>query len=387
MPLAIEKGLRFEVENGCDAVVVGDKKRILQIGANLLSNAVKFTSQGKITLRTDFSGGVLSLEVEDTGTGISEEEQMRIFTAFERLPNAVTVEGVGLGLAIVKGLAELLGGKIKLNSRLEKGTCFTFLLPLFLAEEMPMESGEKISRVLPFTVLALDNDEVLLAMMKEMFIRQGVQCTVCANVRDMIEHLRYQNYDVLITDLKMPQMNGFDVLKLLRMANVGNSRTIPVIAATATGGDISGLSEAGFVACLRKPFSADELMRVCVGCLGNKRQEERVDFYALLKCSNGREMLDTLIRQTHDDMDAMRKCLEKEDRKALNDWIHHLSSSWEMIHAAKPLREMYEKLHQMPECTHEELVLAFQNIIDKGGEIIKLAQQTIQAYEGDSYRG
>lgn len=115
-------------------------------------------------------------------------------------------------------------------------------------------------------------------MMKEMFIRQGVQCTVCANVRDMIEHLRYQNYDVLITDLKMPQMNGFDVLKLLRMANVGNSRTIPVIAATATGGDISGLSEAGFVACLRKPFSADELMRVCVGCLGNKRQEERVDF-------------------------------------------------------------------------------------------------------------
>lgn len=387
MPLAIEKGLRFEVENGCDAVVVGDKKRILQIGANLLSNAVKFTSQGKITLRTDFSGGVLSLEVEDTGTGISEEEQMRIFTAFERLPNAVTVEGVGLGLAIVKGLAELLGGKIKLNSRLEKGTCFTFLLPLSLAEEMPMESGEKISRVLPFTVLALDNDEVLLAMMKEMFIRQGVQCTVCANVRDMIEHLRYQNYDVLITDLKMPQMNGFDVLKLLRMANVGNSRTIPVIAATATGGDISGLSEAGFVACLRKPFSADELMRVCVGCLGNKRQEERVDFYALLKCSNGREMLDTLIRQTRDDMDAMRKCLEKEDRKALDDWIHHLSSSWEMIHAAKPLREMYEKLHQMPECTYEELVLAFQKIIDKGREIIKLAQRTIQAYESDSYRG
>lgn len=98
-------------------------------------------------------------------------------------------------------------------------------------------------------------------------------------------------------------------------------------------------------------------------------------------------MLDTLIRQTHDDMDAMRKCLEKEDRKALDDWIHHLSSSWEMIHAAKPLREMYEKLHQMPECTYEELVLAFQKIIDKGREIIKLAQQTIQAYESDSDRG
>lgn len=387
MPLAIEKGLTFKVENGCDAVVVGDKKRILQIGANLLSNAVKFTSQGSITLRTDFSDGVLSLDVEDTGTGICEEEQKRIFTAFERLSNAVTVEGVGLGLAIVKGLAELLGGKIKLTSRLEKGSCFTFSVPLSLAEEIPVEYREKNSRMLPFTVLALDNDEVLLAMIKEMFIRQGVQCTVCANVRDMIEHLRYQNYDVLITDLKMPQMNGFDVLKLLRMANVGNSRTIPVIAATATGGNIPGLSEAGFAACLRKPFSADELMRVCIGCLGNKRQEERVDFHALLKCSDGREMLDTLIRQTHDDMNAMRKCLEKEDRKALDDWIHHLSSSWEMIHAAKPLREMYEKLHQMPECTYEELVLAFQKIIDKGREIIKLAQQTIQAYESDSDRG
>ena len=98
MPLAAEKNLSLNVEeSGGDLVVVGDKKRIIQIGQNLLSNAIKFTGQGTVTLRTRFENGTFLLTVEDTGTGISEEEQAYIFNAFERLPNAVTAEGVGLG--------------------------------------------------------------------------------------------------------------------------------------------------------------------------------------------------------------------------------------------------------------------------------------------------
>lgn len=93
----------------------------------------------------------------------------------------------------------------------------------------------------------MDNDTVLLAAVKEMFAHHGVMCTTCGCVRDLMECIRRQNYDLLITDLKMPQMNGFDVLKLLRTANVGNSRTIPVIAATASGGcNTADLHEAGF---------------------------------------------------------------------------------------------------------------------------------------------
>ena len=91
-----------------DAVVIGDRDRIIQIGSNLLSNAIKFTERGSVTVRTQFDQGVLTLIVEDTGTGMDDEEQTRIFTAFERLPNAIAEEGVGLGLSIVKGLVGLL---------------------------------------------------------------------------------------------------------------------------------------------------------------------------------------------------------------------------------------------------------------------------------------
>lgn len=252
MPLAADKNLFLNMESPRDRVVIGDKKRIVQIGHNLLSNAIKFTERGAVTLRMRFDNGTLQLSVEDTGTGMSAEEQARVFTAFERLPNAMAEEGVGLGLSIVKELVGLLGGTIELTSRKGSGSCFTVLLPVSTAEETVKKENGTRSLVQPFTVVALDNDTVLLAAVKEMFAHHGVMCTTCGCVRDLMECIRRQNYDLMITDLKMSQMNGFDVLKLLRTANVGNSRTIPVIAATASGGcNTADLHEAGFSACLK----------------------------------------------------------------------------------------------------------------------------------------
>ena len=117
MPLAAGKNLLLNVLSAGDAVVIGDRDRIIQIGSNLLSNAIKFTERGSVTVRTQFDQGVLTLIVEDTGTGMDDEEQTRIFTAFERLPNAIAEEGVGLGLSIVKGLVGLLDGRIEVASR------------------------------------------------------------------------------------------------------------------------------------------------------------------------------------------------------------------------------------------------------------------------------
>lgn len=384
MPLAADKNLFLNMESPRDRVVIGDKKRIVQIGHNLLSNAIKFTERGAVTLRMRFDNGTLQLSVEDTGTGMSAEEQARVFTAFERLPNAMAEEGVGLGLSIVKELVGLLGGTIELTSRKGSGSCFTVLLPVSTAEETAKKENGTRSLVQPFTVVALDNDTVLLAAVKEMFAHHGVMCTTCGCVRDLMECIRRQNYDLMITDLKMPQMNGFDVLKLLRTANVGNSRTIPVIAATASGScNTADLHEAGFSACLKKPFSVEELLQVCTGCLGDERQQEQVDFHALLEYGDRLEMLETLIRETTDDIAAMAESAERNDYESLREWTHHLSSSWEIIHAGKPLRDLFMLLQGNGEYSAEEFGRAVRKVLDKGKEIIDLAQQAKESYESD----
>ena len=103
MPIAMNKGLTLIVESHTDAVVLTDKERILQIGNNLLSNAIKFTDNGSVSLAADYDNGLLKLIVEDTGTGMTEDEQQRVFGAFERLSNAAAKNGLGLGLPLGGG--------------------------------------------------------------------------------------------------------------------------------------------------------------------------------------------------------------------------------------------------------------------------------------------
>ena len=123
-PLAKNKGLNFNIEGETDEIVSGDKNRILSIGGNLLSNAIKFTSSGTIILSTNYKNDVFILSVSDTGTGMTKEQQQRIFTPFERLGNAVTEDGFGLGLAIVNDTVKLLKGNISVESEPGKGSRF-----------------------------------------------------------------------------------------------------------------------------------------------------------------------------------------------------------------------------------------------------------------------
>ena len=143
MPIAMNKGLTLIVESHTDAVVLTDKERILQIGNNLLSNAIKFTDNGSVSLAADYDNGLLKLIVEDTGTGMTEDEQQRVFGAFERLSNAAAKDGFGLGLSIVQRIVAMLGGTIRLESEKGKGSRFTVEIPMQTAEELPMQHTEQ----------------------------------------------------------------------------------------------------------------------------------------------------------------------------------------------------------------------------------------------------
>ena len=237
VPLADGKHLAFTVENHADEIVSGDKNRIISIGSNLLSNAIKFTKNGVIALDADYKDGIFTLSVSDTGTGMTKEQQARIFTPFERLSNAVTEDGFGLGLAIVSDTVKLLKGNITVESKPGKGSRFTVSLPLPKAEGTTAteKTIAKHATLSGGSVLAIDNNGMLLDMMKEMYRQSGVECDTCQSMDELTDLMRTKDYDLLITDLKMPEVNGHDVLELLRTSEIGNSQTIPIIAATAAG--------------------------------------------------------------------------------------------------------------------------------------------------------
>lgn len=382
-PAAMNKGLALKVENRADAFVITDKERILQIGNNLLSNAIKFTENGCVSLLTEYRDGMLVLTVEDTGTGMTDEEQQRVFGAFERLSNAATQDGFGLGLSIVRHIVRMLGGNIRMESKKGKGSCFIVEIPVHIIEETPMLDIESHARctMLYRDVIAIDNDEVSLQMMKEMYIHEGVRCDICTNVAELVEMIRRKDYSLLLTDLNMPEINGFELLELLRSSNVGNSKTIPVVVTTCSGScDAEELLSHGFSGCLFKPFSISELMAITDRCAMKVERSEKPDFSSLLSYGNETSMLDKLTTETEKEMQALREAKCRNDLEGLNALTHHLRSSWEILRADQPLRVLYRLLHCEGTPDNEALTHAVNSVLDKGSEIIRLANEERRKY-------
>lgn len=380
-PLAESKHLTFIVKNNVYEVVCGDKNRILSIGSNLLSNAIKFTKSGTITLSTDYKDGIFMLSVSDTGTGMTKEQQQRIFIPFERLGNAVTEDGFGLGLAIVSDTVKLLKGNINVESEPGKGSRFTVNLPLPKAEEVVMSEKKQESHVSlsGCNILAIDNDWMLLDMLHDMYRQYGVECDTCQSADELTDLMRTKDYDLLITDLKMPEVNGYEVLELLRTSEIGNSQTIPIVAATAAGYvEEEELKNKGFAAVLSKPYSIDELLAVTERCI-QRNKTNRIDLSPLLAFGDKRRTLEKLVTTTQSDMDEVRKAAEAKDIKALDDWVHHLRSSWMLIKAEQPLKVLYDAIHK-ENISEVAVQSAVNEVLTQGKLIVDLARKEAERW-------
>lgn len=375
MPQMEKKRLAFETVNEADEVVMGDRNLILRIGSNLLSNALKFTQKGSVRLITGYSDGNFMLAVDDTGTGIDKGKQNRIFKPFERLGNAATQDGFGLGLAIVRSLAELMDGSITVESVPGKGSRFTVTLPLEKATETERQpSSYTVTHHLSgCSVLSMDNDQMVLGMLHDMFEQSGVHNETCMDMGGLTEKLRGSRYDLLTTDLKMPDISGYEVLELLRSSDIGNSRTIPVLAITGSGSVTEEeLKQAGFSAVLFKPFSIDELLAVAEQCIGENRTRY-IDLTPLFAYGNKRHRLECLISETEKEMAGIRKAIDNADKDKIDGWIHHIRSSWMLIRAEQPLQELYEAIHENR--TMEEIQARAGNVLLQGEKIIRLAKR------------
>ena len=383
MPIAMNKELALTVTNHTDVVVLTDKERILQIGNNLLSNAIKFTENGGVSLMTGYNNSVLTLIVEDTGTGMTEEEQQRVFGAFERLSNAVAKDGFGLGLSIVERIVAMFGGTIRLDRDKGKGSRFTVEIPMQTVEALPEQINQTqihCNHVF-HNVIAIDNDEVLLLMLKEMYAQEGIHCDTCNDAAELMEMVRKKEYSLLLTDLNMPDINGFELLELLRASNVGNSRTIPVVVTTASSScSKKELIERGFAGCLLKPFSISELMEISDKCAIKGKQNEKPDFTSLLSYGNEAVMLEKLITETEKEMQSLRYAEQRKDLPELDALTHHLRSSWEILRADRPLRELYKLIHHNGTPDNKAIGNAVRAVLDKGSEIIRLAKEERKKY-------
>ena len=255
-------------ENNRNQYIFTDEFRVQQILSNLLSNAFKYTDEGYIEFgyKIDEGSKEVLFYVKDTGTGISDQDQKLIFKRFQqgRRPSRKVISGTGLGLAISKGLTELLGGKIWLESELGSGSCFYFTIPWKKAG--PVKSPRPKSRkAVEDGIPQLEGKRILLSeddlfsreMMLYMLKKTNAQLLVAVDGRETVDIFLENNVDLVLLDLRLPEMDGYEVLKEIRSTRPDTV----VIAQTAYAmlDDIRKFKQVGFDDYLLKPVSDKDL--------------------------------------------------------------------------------------------------------------------------------
>ena len=279
-PLAEAKGLklRLDVKSGyMEQTYLGDTNRLRQVINNLLSNAIKFTPEGTVVLRAAITKKnekmyELDVTVSDAGPGIPEAEQERIFGDFTRLQGSEKVEGFGLGLSITRRLVELLKGTLNLHSVVGQGSDFILTLPIPLSDVVLKQAvveeeaePEVVSLAGERTVycLLVDDDAIQLALTEELLKRSRVEVVCVSNPHAVLDILKNTAFDAIITDIQMPGMDGFHLLKMIRESGIQGTDKVPVIALSASvANEHSHYIEAGFTGFLSKPFTAVQLIEL-----------------------------------------------------------------------------------------------------------------------------
>ena len=411
-PLTAAKGLALQchVAPELNGRYISDPLRLRQIVNNLLSNAVKFTQKGEISLTAGYDSSKLTIAIADTGKGMASEDRERIFQEFTRLSGAQGEEGFGLGLSIVKKLVTLLEGTIDVQSTLGKGSCFTVTLPLYpvgksiAASESPESENVDIteeSAAIPpmkvIRVLLIDDDKIQLNLTAAMLKQHGIDAVCCEQLEQLIEQLRSSVFDVLLTDIQMPAINGFDLVKLLRASNIPQAKTIPVIAVTARSEmDKAALHEHGFAGCLHKPFTVKELlMTVNEGQLSADEAHitedmatAGINFSALTAYSEddpeaASSIIQTFIEETGKNIERMQQALNDKEVDGIAAMAHKLLPLFTMIGADEtitPLKWLEacrgEKFSEKIEETTLNILEAVHKIISEAERYLIVMKNT-----------
>lgn len=427
-PLTAAKGLTLKcsVAPELNGRYISDPLRLRQIVNNLLSNAVKFTQKGEVALTATYDSSRLTITVADTGKGMAPEDCERIFQEFTRLSGAQGEEGFGLGLSIVKKLVTLLEGTIEVQSTLEEGSRFTVVLPFYPvsssikevdihgndSEDSPTQTEfikepDAIPSMKVIRVLLIDDDKIQLNLTAAMLKQYGIDAVCCEQLEELTDRLRSSTFDVLLTDIQMPAINGFELVKLLRASNIPQARTIPVIAVTARSEmDEAALREHGFAGCLHKPFTVAELlttvnegqmsadeahitenMQMIADELPDgetvDKQKDRYgsfDFAALTAFSEddpvaARTIIQTFIEETGKNADRMQQALLNEEVDGIAAMAHKLLPLFTLIGASDALPLLSQLEAERGQYFTEEISNKTETVLREIQRVLEAARQ------------
>ena len=384
---AVAKALFLQYEHQNSSFVVkGDADKLEQVLANLLTNAIKFTPSGTISFYSKYLEGKLHIEIRDTGIGMDEETQKRIFAPFERAAQNVNSEGFGLGLFLTKGLVKVLNGIITVESAPGKGSIFRLEIPLPETDELVEEDkpdSDSIT-ILPKNVLVVDDDPILLKIAEDMLGRKGVSCTTCMNFQEVVAALGKSDYDMVLTDVQMPDTDGFALLRLLRNSDIGNSRIIPVAVMTARGDGNSGIYEKeGFAGCIHKPFNIHALLTFLSTIMSQIKvsQTGDFDFSCMLDSTDDYEhMMSLVIMESRKEIEELKTAIKTTNRESMRKTIHRMMPVWEILGKEHMLHDFQERLYDM-NTSDETICEQGIQIIEWIEKLIKEAENELKKYE------
>ena len=371
-----EKNLKLisHYDDTIPEVLVGDPVRLHQIILNLVSNAVKFTHTGKITVTTKLVSETdddvaIKFSVADTGIGISESKIGKIFENFQQATSGTSriFGGTGLGLAIVKQLVEAQNGTIDVESTIGKGSAFSFMLyfdKTLIENVLEPEIQEIDMKTKDTKILVVEDMELNQLLMKTLLDDFGFECEIAANGKIAIEKLQKNSYDIILMDLQMPEMNGFEATEHIRKKM---KLIIPIIALTAdvTTVDVAKCKAVGMNDYISKPIDERLLYSKLISFIkkpvaiieneikGNKQTQtiKYVDLSYLTKLTKANpklmtEMIEVYLRQTPSLISSMKQSFKDKDWLLLKATAHKMIPSLAIMGIKPEYGEMAEKIQE-----------------------------------------
>ena len=387
--------ITIKVPEELDRLLLSDPFRIKQILSNLITNAYKFTDAGTVTVTASRIKENLVIGVEDTGIGIAKNKQELIFKEFSQAEDHISQKygGFGLGLSISQKLADLLNGKLSLESELGEGSKFTLSIPVeeTVSKEKKTDFNftSELNKVAPKNILLVDDEPLQITLAQESLKNYPYRITTSINGKDALEKLANTKYDLILTDIQMPVLDGIELIKQIRKNP--KFKTIPVIALSGNGlMEAKDYTKLGFTQSLRKPYkpkhliAAIEGLKIPEGNLAeNKNKPEGYTLNALNEfADNDRDSLNTILQVFIESTEANLSLLQKKEQSTfeINQIAHKMLPMMRQLDA-KELVSLLEKLeHPELKNSSNKVINSLIRVVEKKAiHLVKKLRKEIKA--------